>query len=763
MDCSEITVRRLAWACAGLSAGIAVRLLPEPLDRMVPYCVVGACALAVLLSGKLGRLRAGLFMLLFAVGVLYAMGWSIRTLDPVLELDGIEVTACARAVDVPREKNGCRTLEIVLDLPGRPKFTALVYDFDGVVPDLRAGDRLSGSFQLRRADRLRGERYEGYLSRGILMLAYPKGELTVSEHTDLFCLPGRLAQAVEKQAQVLFSGETGAFETALLTGRKEALYADAALNRAVAHAGIAHAVAVSGMHVSFVVGLALALCGTGRAAILGIPSVIVFVLMMGMTPSVVRAGILYLTVLTAPLLRRESDGITSLLLALALILLLNPAAAASVGLQLSFGAMAGILLLSEPIRRAMSVRRPKNRWLRRVRSGALNITAATLGASAGTIPLAAIHFGYIAPYSLLTNLLTYAVITLAFCLGYLACILSALCPPLGAAAAAVVTVCVRYVLWCAKAVAALPGSVLYTENPLFVQWMLFTALLFAAAWIFGKPGKFRAVFPASLAVLALCACCLMVNLAAPCLSPRITVLDVGQGQCVLLMAQGRTVVIDCGSGGTLESAGERAGEYLRARGVKRIDALVLTHLHADHANGARELLETVQADRLILAADLDDSDGLRDDILAAAAERGTQLCLIEEDMRLEAGQIALTILSPLGTGNANERGLVIRGSIGSFDVLVTGDIGSSTERELVHSFDLQGIELLIAGHHGSAGSSSLELMEAVRPESAVISVGYNSFGHPTAEAIERLTGFDARLYRTDLNGNVTFYIGEDHG
>ena len=76
---------------------------------------------------------------------------------------------------------------------------------------------------------------------------------------------------------------------------------------------------------------------------------------------------------------------------------------------------------------------------------------------------------------------------------------------------------------------------------------------------------------------------------------------------------------------------------------------------------------------------------------------------------------------------------------------------------------LPDTELLIVGHHGSKNSTSLELMEALRPDYAVISVGSNSYGHPTVEALQRTVGFGARLYRTDLNGNVTFYIGEDHG
>jgi competence protein ComEC len=766
LEHSEITVRLLAWACGGFSAGVALRqMAPGYLAALSIGLAILFCVLSLLGRDRLHRRRAIPFAVFLVLGALYAGAFTERVLTPVFALTESTVETEAVALDGVRNHGRYRTLELRFTLP-EGSFNARLYDYGGEVPALRAGDRLSGAFRLRRADTLHGKAYTSYLSQGIVMLAYPAGEMTVTPDMSLFALPRRLARTIETQVDTLFPEDVRPFEKALLMGEKTDYYADDALARTVSYAGLAHVVAVSGMHVAFVAGLVTSHLHLRRAFLAGVPAVVLFMLMTGMTPSVVRAGILYLALLLAPALRRESDGATTLLFALAALLLHNPAAVYSISLQLSFASVAGIFLFAD--RMADWGWRRVRLWtgnpvLRRLGRNVAQLAAVSLSANVFTAPLAAWHFGYIAVYGLLTNLLTYFVIASIFAGGYLACGLGAIVPAAGRLLAWVVALGVRYVLLCAQVVAALPGSVLYTENPIYAEWMVLVFLLFGLAWLTKGRGRFRPLFPACLSVAALCLSCMAVNAAAARLAPRITVLDVGQGESVLFLAEGRAVVVDCGGEGTLSNAGETVGEYLLSRGVKRLDALVLTHLHADHTDGVGTLLELVPADKLILAPGLDDSDGMEHSLLDAAEKHGAELCLVTEDMRLVAGEIELDILAPLGDGDENERGLIILGGMDGYEALITGDAGASTERALIEHADLAGAEMLVAGHHGSRFSTCLELVEAMRPESVVISVGYNSYGHPTAEAIRRATSFGAALYRTDLNGHVTFFIGEDHG
>jgi competence protein ComEC len=135
--------------------------------------------------------------------------------------------------------------------------------------------------------------------------------------------------------------------------------------------------------------------------------------------------------------------------------------------------------------------------------------------------------------------------------------------------------------------------------------------------------------------------------------------------------------------------------------------------------------------------------------------------LITEQQSLSFGKAELTLYPPLGQGTSNEAGLFVLCSAGEFDALITGDADDFVERMLVKYCDLPDIELLMAGHHGSKHSTGQSLLDALRPELAVISVGYNSYGHPSEETLERLETSGAKIYRTDENGTVTIGVKDD--
>ena len=211
--------------------------------------------------------------------------------------------------------------------------------------------------------------------------------------------------------------------------------------------------------------------------------------------------------------------------------------------------------------------------------------------------------------------------------------------------------------------------------------------------------------------------------------------------------------MDCGGTGPSDP-GDVAADRIQAAGRSRLDLLVLTHFHADHACGVPRLFDRLEVGTLAVP-DVEEDDPLRREILALAEEAGTEILFIRDDTRVEFGPSALTAYAPLGDGGANEEGLSVLASCGDFDVLVTGDMNAAVEKRLVKYGNLPDIEVLVAGHHGSAASTSEELLLAVRPEYAVISVGYNSYGHPSPEALERMAAAGCAIYRTDWMGTVT--------
>ena len=259
--------------------------------------------------------------------------------------------------------------------------------------------------------------------------------------------------------------------------------------------------------------------------------------------------------------------------------------------------------------------------------------------------------------------------------------------------------------------------------------------------------------PIGLGTAALCGA-LVLNAAAQTGGAlTVSVLDVGQGLSVALASGGRTALVDCGGTGS-DDPGDVAADYFQDLGLRRIDLVVLTHYHEDHAGGVPELLNRLDVGLLILP-DVEEDDPLRAEITALAAEHGVETLFVSENTGVELGEAALTIYGPLGTGGGNEEGLSILCTAGDFDALITGDMNSAVEHRLVKYGNLPDIELLVAGHHGSKYSTSEELLLETQPETAVISTGYNTYGHPAPETLERLAAAGCDIYRTDWSGTVT--------
>ena len=291
------------------------------------------------------------------------------------------------------------------------------------------------------------------------------------------------------------------------------------------------------------------------------------------------------------------------------------------------------------------------------------------------------------------------------------------------------------------------ASVFPEESPYLAAWVGF-ALVILAVFLLGRCRGKRSL------VLALSAS-LVLALVLGYLEPkgdrfRVTVLDVGQGQCILLQTGGQTYVVDCG-GSEGEGAGEKAARHLLAQGETRVDGLILTHFDEDHVSGVLQLLDRMPVERLYIPrVPEDETCGT----LVKAA--GEQICFVEEDVHLDLGQGELRIFAPLSRTSSNESGLSVLFTAGEYDTLITGDMNQNLERRLLATHALPDIELLVAGHHGAKSSTGPALLDTLRPEVIAVSVGINSYGHPAPEMLERAAQAGCRVFRTDEAGTLIF-------
>lgn len=726
--------------------------------------IVGlVCAALGVILAFLKKLPLCLLFLGAAAGLCWFHCYTQAVRTPVEDLAGQTVEFSAVVTDYPRETSaGSLELEARLLLPNAPDPTVLLYTDStaaGVVP----GDTVYGSalFRLTAADN--SDRSLYYEARGIFLRGSVSSPLSVQhpETPPVFAWGAYIARTLQQRVFNIFPEDVSGLVSAILTGDKSGLdgYTYSCLQRS----GAAHVVAVSGLHVSFFAAmLALLFCRRSRlGAVLSIVMIFLYVAVAGFTPSVLRAAAMISATLLAPLFNREEDRPTTLSAALFALLAFNPYAIQSISLQLSFGAVAGIHAITQPLYRAMtgSLTSGENlifKALRRLyRIFAANLSL-TVGALLFTAPLTAWYFGTVSLISPLTNLLILWAVSLLFATGLLLSLLGILLPAAASVFAIPVAFLGRWILWCTRILSDLPFASLSTDSIYLCAWLAFLYILIAIVLLRRYR---RAVLPVCAAVITLCTALILTRVSLTSSPLTVTMLDVGQGQCIVLRSGQNTALIDCGGNDT--NAGDTAADYLQSMGITRLDLLILTHCHSDHANGTSELFSRLDVSGVVLPELTADSTPEQEEIISLARELDAEVTLLDRNRTVSFGESTLTLYAPLGDGGVNEEGLFVLASCGEFDVLITGDANTFSESLLLKYNPLPDIEVLAVGHHGSANSTGEVLLDALNPEICLISVGENTYGHPSQETLTRLSQRNIEIYRTDRMGNLTIrYKGE---
>ena len=758
-------MRKLAWAALGfaVACGLGEYVLPT---NGLPYfaAALAISSLPALLIKKRYRRQAFIFLLFAALGT--ATWWLhyTRHVAPCEAMERQTVTLTAQVADYPERHADYERLDVTV-IDGAPREKAILYLYTGSLLELEPGDIIRAEVRLSSAVIRQNRRVHYYTSQNQNLLGYIQpGTLTVTgtaENVWRF-FPRRLSHAVGQMCDELLPADAAPFLKGLLTGDTADLEEDVRNYSAMRTAGVMHIVAVSGMHIFILTGfLQLALGKGRRTSLLCILIIWLFALMTGFRASVVRAAVMQTLYLLAPVADRESDGATCLGAALLLLLALNPMAVGGVGLQLSFACMAGMVLLLPKLMRWMNDHLPMHH---RVVAYLAGNVACTISATAFSIPLVAVYFGEIPLFSLPANLLTLFIVEVSFAAGYVVCALGALFPVAGQALGAILAWPVRWCLAVYRAIAAIPFASLYIGTVQAVIFLVFVYLLAALWFILRKKRRpLRADIPLCLGVIGLCLVLNFQKLTIREGESVCTAVDVGQGECVVLADSDSTVMIDCGSI-SQSDAGDAAAHYLATIGRTRLDALILTHLHDDHADGVETLLYRIPVDTLILPAGADDSDGLLRPILDAAACRGTDVLLLEKEITASVGNMELSLLLPQPeSGDRNERGTVVLAKLMGQKILIMGDAGEDAERVLLLNRLIPDVDVLIVGHHGSRTASGPLFLRAAQAETAIISVGYNNYGHPTEETLGRLSQYCGTVLRTDLDGTVTIKFNANGG
>jgi competence protein ComEC len=560
-------------------------------------------------------------------------------------------------------------------------------------------------------------------------------------------------------------GDEGNFLKGVLLGERSELPDD--LKDAFINTGTFHVLAVSGLHVGFVLLILLGVLSpiTNRYAnwFLLIASLAFYTFLAGAAPSIQRAALMAGLAATGRLFERKVDGLNIVGGAAFILLIMNPMQLFTAGFQLSFAAALGLVIFYPRIWTLLSSLRITQgtsiRWM-------LQLFCVSLAAQLGTLPLTALYFEKLSIGGIAANLIIVPAAGVALGMAALIVIVSPLSWLgffIGDLARLFVHSLLLFVQWLGNI------SFLYLDVPPFtiIQALFFyccaTFLFYAKDW--------KAFFKHALVVA--------VVIAAIIISPysfqkkifrpgtmTFAALDVGQGDGIVIrLPNGKTMVVDAGPLNEKQERNLPVAAFLRRQGITHIDALVLTHLHSDHIGGAPELLRECTVDTIYHSGERIPGVLPRTlDSISAARHIATKRLYAGDGIVLDSA-VKIFVLhpdsiavspdgEPIG-GNLNNGSVVLKIQYGATSILLSGDLEHDREISVAERYgDFLHADILKTGHHGSITSTTPEYLDRVSPRIAVISVGENMFGHPSQQVIDRLYKDSVTVERTDENGAV---------
>lgn len=521
-------------------------------------------------------------------------------------------------------------------------------------------------------------------------------------------IPQRIARFCKQAIEDTLPEREAGLLTGLLIGNKDAMSASDTISLRIA--GLSHLVAVSGLHVGFLVAFCYLIFGRRLGTYLSVPLILLFVPIAGASPSVIRAAIMYLIASSAFITKRESDTLNSLFAALALLLMQNPYAIAGLSLQLSFAATLGLVLFAGKMQ--MRMLRPLHdlpKPLYRLLSFIVGAVSCTICATIFTAPILLSSFGYISILSVLSNLLVVGVTAVCFIAGFLICIASAICPAVLPVLSAITQPPLYYILWVAERISNLPfGMVNWGDG--FGLAALFLCFAVILSWlIIGNRIKWKYAMP------IVCLCLVILSGLSTYQyqrTYRVTYLPCGTGQAILVSDTTQATLIDCAGDGGYRDAAQMVQEWMRYHNIDHIDTLILTAVDRGHARDLPTLLQTVSVNQILIPVG-SKSTKYNADLLELCEQVDAQE--ISQTKTLDTGAAPITVF-PIADG---KMGVQI-----ASEVLI---LHSPTQKQLAAFLESSSIfasEIVLSQRNMEDDELLTQALNAVGAERIIVQAGF---------------------------------------
>jgi len=598
---------------------------------------------------------------------------------------------------------------------------------------------------------------------GIINISGTKNINVLDDNSDVFKASiFSVRKYLNNKIKTLHNEQTAALLKGLLLADRSEI--DYVTKTQFINAGVIHILAVSGLHVGFIAVVFIFLFGRFNVylrSFLTIAGLLTFMFLTGVPPSVFRATIMAIVIITGFILNRSTNLFNSLAISALIILLLNPKELFNPGFQLSFSAVLGIAILYPPINKTINKFNHKSKFLKYL----LLFMGVSLSAQIGTIPFTLVFFGKLSIIALLANLLVIPLSAVIVGLGIITLITAVVFPFLSIYYAAANDFITSIFFLIVKYSGSLSFSYISIRNFSFYDAVLFYLFLFLLFFSL-KRMQFRYMkfITASIIIINFFFFSSFDNkeiLSEDKLS--VVIIDVGQGDAILLkFPKGTAALIDAGDVTPSFDNGERVIlpllDYL---GIEKIDYAFVSHIDSDHYAGFVSLVNSGVIKK-IYKPSIDTA--LTKDVKFEKylSEKKIPVEYYKKE-KLLIDDVPLFILNDDDIMNnhnlgSNDRSGVLKLVYGKTSFLFTGDIERKVEKIYAEKYNsFLDSDFLKTGHHGSKTSSTEIFLNYVTPELSIISAGIeNKFNHPSPEVLERLENFGSEIYRTDKQGALIF-------
>ena len=566
-------------------------------------------------------------------------------------------------------------------------------------------------------------------------------------------------------------------------------------------ANISHVLAVSGMHIIYIViGIEIVFkkwLGKRRVKYVVIIGLIFYMSITGFTSSIVRAGIMGIMNIVAFLAYRKNDIWTSIAISLGIILIQNPYAITGVGLQLSYLGTIGIILFHKNIKQYLDnikwikdniqIRRSKR--ISKIIENLKDMISVTLSAQIMILPIMLYHFNMIGIYFVLTNILASMIIGPIMFLSIIFIFSSFIHLQISQFISIFLSLGIKCLIQISN-LANLPFSKIYVPTPSVLFIIIYYIIILVGNQIYmiyankylnntkrrvknlialmkyklyEKKKKTKKIYQKifqekngkAFLIKTYKVIFLVIFLIGMYQFPKdlaIHFLDVGQGDsCFIITPNHETILIDGGgsTSNTFDVGKDTLLPYLLDRGYTKIDYIFISHFDQDHVGGVLSLLEELKIGQIFISKQEETSDNY-EEFLGEVKKKNLQVREVKAGDKITIGDVTFHILWPIEKqieeNQLNNNAMVMKLQYKDFSMLFTGDIEEVAEKKMLNTYendlDILKATVLKVAHHGSKSSSTEEFLKAVNSKVAIIGVGENNmFGHPSNAVLERLQSF----------------------